>query len=64
MDPLRHIERTLRATQPATVDPGARRRTAVAMLLREQPAGPEMLFVERASHPNDPWSGDLGFPGA
>ncbi len=33
------------------------------MLLREAPAAPEMLFIERALCPGDPWSGDLGFPG-
>lgn len=63
MVPLTHIEQTLRTNQPSTVDGGSRRRTAVAMLLRERPAGVDMLFVERSSHPDDPWSGDLGFPG-
>jgi 8-oxo-dGTP pyrophosphatase MutT (NUDIX family) len=23
----------------------------------------EILFIERAAHPEDPWSGNLGFPG-
>lgn len=36
---------------------------AVALILRHGPAGPEMLFIERAKHKGDPWSGDLGFPG-
>jgi len=35
----------------------------VAMILTEGASGIEILFVERARHENDPWSGDLGFPG-
>jgi len=36
---------------------------AVALILREGEGGLEVLFIERASHDCDPWSGDLGFPG-
>ncbi|RII29184.1 MAG: CoA pyrophosphatase [Geobacter sp.] len=36
---------------------------SVALVLREGDDGPEVLFIERASRPGDPWSGDLGFPG-
>ena len=36
---------------------------AVAMLLRESDAGPEVLFIRRAEHPRDPWSGHMAFPG-
>jgi 8-oxo-dGTP pyrophosphatase MutT (NUDIX family) len=36
---------------------------AVAAVLREAPAGPELLFILRAEHPSDPWSGDMGWPG-
>ena len=36
---------------------------SVALVLREGEDGPEALFIERASRPGDPWSGDLGFPG-
>lgn len=36
---------------------------AVALILREGGRGLEVLFIERASHDGDPWSGDLGFPG-
>ena len=38
-------------------------RAAVALILRASPSGMEVLFVERATRPGDPWSGDLGFPG-
>jgi 8-oxo-dGTP pyrophosphatase MutT (NUDIX family) len=41
------------------------RRAAVALVLR--PGGddgrPELLFIRRAEHEKDPWSGHMGFPG-
>jgi len=36
---------------------------AVAMMLRVAPAGLEALFIHRAEHPKDPWSGHMAFPG-
>lgn len=38
---------------------------AVAMILREDSARNEqdILIIQRAEHPHDPWSGHLGFPG-
>jgi 8-oxo-dGTP pyrophosphatase MutT (NUDIX family) len=36
---------------------------AVAMLLREGASGPEVFFIRRAEHPQDPWSGHMAFPG-
>ena len=33
------------------------------MLLREGALGPEVLFIRRAEHPDDPWSGHMAFPG-
>lgn len=41
----------------------AARRAAVAMILRESAHGPEALFIQRAEHPGDPWSGHMAFPG-
>ncbi|WP_298436755.1 CoA pyrophosphatase [Geobacter sp.] len=38
-------------------------RAAVALVLAPGRGGPSVLFIERASHDGDPWSGDLGFPG-
>jgi 8-oxo-dGTP pyrophosphatase MutT (NUDIX family) len=40
-------------------------RAAVALVFRdgEPPAGPELLFIRRAEHERDPWSGQIGFPG-
>jgi 8-oxo-dGTP pyrophosphatase MutT (NUDIX family) len=38
-------------------------RAAVAVLLREGQPGLEVLFIRRAEHPHDPWSGQMAFPG-
>jgi len=38
-------------------------RAAVAAILRQEPTGTEVLFIERAEHPRDPWSGHVAFPG-
>lgn len=38
-------------------------RAAVAVLLRDPAAQPELLFIQRAEHPRDPWSGHMAFPG-
>jgi 8-oxo-dGTP pyrophosphatase MutT (NUDIX family) len=35
----------------------------VALILRDGPAGLEVLFIRRAEHPQDPWSGQMAFPG-
>jgi len=42
---------------------GRRTRAAVAMIVREVPEDLEILFIERASDAQDPWSGHLAFPG-
>lgn len=33
------------------------------MVLRQSDNGPEILFIERAAHDSDPWSGNIAFPG-
>jgi 8-oxo-dGTP pyrophosphatase MutT (NUDIX family) len=49
--------------RPVHLDLPTHTRAAVALVLRAGTDGLEMLFIERASRPDDPWSGDLGFPG-
>ena len=39
------------------------RRAAVAIVLRDGLRGIEVLFIHRAEHPDDPWSGHMAFPG-
>jgi 8-oxo-dGTP pyrophosphatase MutT (NUDIX family) len=36
---------------------------AVATVFRQGVAGPEILFIERATREGDPWSGHIAFPG-
>ena len=41
-----------------------RSRAAVALVLYElAPEPPALLFIERAQHEGDPWSGQMAFPG-
>ena len=55
------------ARYPASRLPGSDELThaAVAILLREHSPAieTEILIIQRAEHPRDPWSGHLGFPG-
>ncbi len=38
-------------------------KAAVATILREGARGAEALFIKRAEHASDPWSGHIAFPG-
>jgi 8-oxo-dGTP pyrophosphatase MutT (NUDIX family) len=48
---------------PIRVDEPVASRAAVAVILREGEAGMEILFIRRAERAQDPWSGQVGFPG-
>ena len=39
------------------------RHAAVAAVVRDGRRGAELLFIRRAEHPGDPWSGHMAFPG-
>ena len=44
--------------------PHVARRAAVAAIVRAgEGGGAEILFIKRAEHPEDPWSGHMAFPG-
>lgn len=60
---IKWIRDRLSAWPARRLENGCRRRAAVALLLR--PVGPdnEALFILRAEHPRDPWSGHMGLPG-
>jgi len=45
------------------VTPAVASRAAVALILRDGERGIELLFIRRADHPQDPWSGQMAFPG-
>jgi 8-oxo-dGTP pyrophosphatase MutT (NUDIX family) len=57
------IQRLLHCRTPLLCPTPGSTRAAVALILRNGSAGTEVLFIQRAQHDGDPWSGDLGFPG-
>jgi 8-oxo-dGTP pyrophosphatase MutT (NUDIX family) len=57
------ISYALKHPRPALRDIPGHRRAAVALLLSENGSGQQILFIERATHPDDPWSGNIAFPG-
>ena len=57
------IEARLAAASPVLDVKDVRMAAAVALVLREVDGDLEALFIRRAEHDGDPWSGDLAFPG-
>ena len=57
------IEAALASRPPARVAEAVSARAAVALILRDGAAGIEILLIRRAEHPQDPWSGQMAFPG-
>lgn len=65
---IEHIQRALQQHTPLMLESASKHRdAAVALILRDSAFGPEhspeLLLIQRAQHPNDPWSGNLSFPG-
>lgn len=54
--------RLLRGNNPVS-DDSSRTRAAVAMILNRTDNDMEVLFIQRALHKDDPWSGHIAFPG-
>lgn len=63
MPSLDRIRRALAAHEPEVLASDGLRQAAVAVVLRGDPVRPELLFIERAQHASDPWSGHMAFPG-
>jgi len=63
MPSLDEIRRALEEHRPVLQPEGGPSRAAVAAVLRPGELGAELLFIERAQHPGDPWSGHMAFPG-
>ena len=57
------IEAALAKRPPARVTEPVAARAAVALILREGRGSLETLLIRRADHPQDPWSGQMAFPG-
>jgi 8-oxo-dGTP pyrophosphatase MutT (NUDIX family) len=58
-----HISQKLARTLPVSCPADDRKPAAVALMLQYTGTGPQLFFIERAHHPADPWSGNIGFPG-
>ena len=63
MPSLDQIRRALAGHVPVALAAEGRRQAAVTLVLRGEPARPELLFIERARREGDPWSGHMAFPG-
>jgi len=62
MSRLAQIEKALAAAQRSIEKPKGRARGAVSLILKARPAV-EILLIERAEREDDPWSGQIAFPG-
>src|SRR5262249_261424 len=60
---IKRIRHTLANHDPTRVSLEDPLRAAVALLLQPQQEDLHVLFIHRAHHPNDPWSGHMAFPG-
>jgi 8-oxo-dGTP pyrophosphatase MutT (NUDIX family) len=61
---LAAIARALEGRDPVRAEPGSYGiEAAVAACLRPGDAAPELLFIRRARHDGDPWSGHVALPG-
>ena len=60
---LKRISEMLAERTDAMSDSGGRTRAAVAMILHQAADDVEILFIQRAAHDLDPWSGHIAFPG-
>ncbi|MBE0576721.1 MAG: CoA pyrophosphatase [Desulfuromonadales bacterium] len=49
--------------QPEVLAAGSRGHAAVSMIFKEGSLSPEVLFIIRSEHDQDPWSGNIAFPG-
>jgi 8-oxo-dGTP pyrophosphatase MutT (NUDIX family) len=61
---LAAVRRAMRDCRPQRVDAPDARPAAVALVLLSTPSGElELLFIRRAKRADDPWSGQIAFPG-
>jgi 8-oxo-dGTP pyrophosphatase MutT (NUDIX family) len=60
---LEDVRAALARRPPEPLPERLPRRSAVAIVLRDLPAGLEVLFIRRAERAGDLWSGHVAFPG-
>jgi 8-oxo-dGTP pyrophosphatase MutT (NUDIX family) len=59
----KNLEQALAGHVPEKLPPRGGTHAAVALIAREAAPGLQLLFIERAANENDPWSGNICFPG-
>lgn len=57
------LTRRLQGRRPRRLRHAGAAKASVALLLSPSDGGWEALFIRRAAHPLDPWSGHVGLPG-
>jgi 8-oxo-dGTP pyrophosphatase MutT (NUDIX family) len=63
-DAIDRLRARLAAHRPKSVPiEGLMKQAAVAAILRSSEHDTELLFIRRAAHDGDPWSGHMAFPG-
>lgn len=60
---MTNIKLYLQNHSPLLISTRGNRQASVAMVLRNLDSVPQMFFIERAQNENDPWSGQIAFPG-
>jgi 8-oxo-dGTP pyrophosphatase MutT (NUDIX family) len=60
---IAEIEQALAGHVPRRIVGQGGTRAAVALIIVDAPSGPRLLFIKRAVNENDPWSGNISFPG-
>jgi 8-oxo-dGTP pyrophosphatase MutT (NUDIX family) len=60
---LSTIEKALAAYTPTLLSGRGLTRAAVALIIGDDPACPRLLFMKRSENEDDPWSGNICFPG-
>jgi 8-oxo-dGTP pyrophosphatase MutT (NUDIX family) len=60
---LNAIGAALSLHSPSLIIQSHYRQAAVALVLQQSGTEPEILFIQRASSDQDPWSGQIAFPG-
>ena len=63
MNAFDQIQAGLAAHRPHTQTDPSKKQAAVAAILHPRDDDLYILFIERAAHPKDPWSGHIAFPG-
>jgi 8-oxo-dGTP pyrophosphatase MutT (NUDIX family) len=60
---MTNIKLHLQNHSPLLISTQGNRQASVAMVLRNLDSVPQMFFIQRAHNENDPWSGQIAFPG-